>query len=282
MKGLTKNLGERPLRSALALLGACGLFYQANAQIITLTDNNSIAQIDTSSQAGMFNWSVQGQHELTQQWFWYGIGNGPVASIDRISAPSITLSGTRGVTALYTGNGFTVSIDYLLSGGTGVGVGQTAVSGIGETIRIINTSATTLPFHFYQYSDFDLGSPSGDSVVLGTNLRGLFNEAYQTDPSVGLTETVTTPGANHGEVGYWHTTLDRLNAGGPLTLNDVSSLPNTGDVTWALQWDLNIAPGGSVLISKDKFLSVMIVPEPSALAFIALGLGLVAFRRSKV
>jgi len=161
-----------------------------------------------------------------------------------------------------------------------VGPGQTAVSGLGETIRIINHSSTVLPFHFYQYSDFHLGGLSNSMVRLGTNLRGLFNEALQQDPNVALTETVTTPGANHGEVGFYRTTLDRLNGGGPLTLNDNAGPVGPGDVTWALEWDFNIAPGSSVLISKDKFLSVLI-PEPSAVAFVALGLALCVFRKPR-
>jgi len=38
-----------------------------------------------------------------------------------------------------------------------------------------------------------------------------------------------------------------------------------------LEWDLNIAPGGSAIISKDKYMDIVIVPEPSALALVGLG-----------
>lgn len=276
MKGHAVN------RTILSLLGAVGVICQSQAQIVTLTDNNSTAMINPSSQAGMFNWSVQGQNQLFQQWFWYGIGNNAVHSIDTISAPTISLSGTRGMTAVYSSQNFNLSIDYLLSGGSVLPVGGSAVAGIGETIRIINTSSTSLPFHFYQYSDFDLGGPGNDNVQLGLNLRGLYNEAMQSDPGVALTETVTTPGANRGEVDYYANTLNRLNGGGPVTLNNnVGPLPSPGDVTWALQWDFEIGPGGSVLISKDKFLNVLIVPEPSALAFVGLGLALFLCRKPR-
>ncbi len=67
----------------MLLAGTLGV----QAQIQTLTDNNSVAQINPNSQSGMFNWSVDGQNQLNQQWFWYRIGNTPEQSIDTISAP---------------------------------------------------------------------------------------------------------------------------------------------------------------------------------------------------
>src|SRR5215471_8029332 len=92
----------------------------AQAVVFTLADNNSVAQIDPTSQNGMFNWSVQGFNELYQQWFWYRVGDAPGTmqhSIDTISAPIVTLYGTREMTSTYTAPNFTLSIDYLLTGG---------------------------------------------------------------------------------------------------------------------------------------------------------------------
>jgi len=253
------------------------------AQIVTLTDGNSVAQIDPHSQAGMFNWSVQGFNQLYQQWFWYRVGDAAGAmqnSIDTIGTPVVSLYGTREMTSTYTAPNFTLSIDYLLTGGSFVGASQTANSDIGESIRIVNTSATSLVFHFFQYSDFDLGGPGNDAVQLGRNLRGQFNDAFQQDATAGLTETVTTPGASHGEVDYFSNTRTRLNTVANYTLNDTAGPVGTGDVTWALEWDLTIAPGASALISKDKYLSV-VVPEPSTLAVGGLGLILLALRRRR-
>lgn len=262
---------------ALGLLGAVG---QLPAQIVTLTDGNSVAHVDPYSSSGMYDWYVQGQNQLQQQWFWYGVGNGPVQSIDQIATPIITTTGTRGLTATYVNPGnFSVGIDYLLTGGSTVGVGQNAVSDISEAIKIVNLSGSTLSFHFYQYSHFNLGGLGQDTVELGKNLRGLFNEATQTSPGVALTETVTTPGANQGEVAPAGTTLATLTGGGVVNLGTGNVGPVSGDVTWALQWDLTIAPGATALISKDKYLSVVVVPEPSALALLGLGLGVVIFRR---
>jgi len=269
----------RALCSVVTSLACYQLTCQA--QVTTLTDGNSSASIDPYSQAGMFNWSVQGLNQLYQQWFWYRTDNGLQQSIDTIGTPNVQTYGPREMTSTYTGGNFTLSIDYLLTGGAVVGPGQMANSDIGESIRIVNTSASTLTFHFFQYSDFDLGGPGNDTVQLGRNLRGQFNDAYQQDPTAGLTETVTTPGASHGEVDYYANTRTRLNTIANYTLNDNATLPppgTPGDVTWALEWDLTIAPGGSALISKDKYLSV-IVPEPSTVAIGGLGLLLFALRR---
>lgn len=256
---------------ALALASALYLPWPLHATVTTLTDNNSVASIDPTSQAGLFNWAVQGQNQMYQQWFWYRLGTGNQHSIDTISAPSIVTSGTRQLSATYAANNFTLSIDYLLTGGSVVAPGQNANSAISETVRIQNTSASALDFHFFNYTDFDLGGAGGsDTVQLGRNPLGLFNDAYQQNTLAGSAETVTTPGANRGEADFWNNTLTRLNTIANYNLNNTTGPVGPGDVAWAFQWDLNIAPGGSAIISQDNYLSVM-VPEPSILALLALG-----------
>jgi hypothetical protein len=257
--------------AAIALLGLVGRCYSQ----IVLYDGNSTAAIDPFSQAGMFHWDIQGQNQLAQQWFWYGVGAGAVRSIDTISAPNIQpiSVGETKITYASAGN-YAVSVDYLLTGGPGAAPGQTASADIGESIRIMNLSGAVLPFHFYQYSHFNLNGGNSDVVQLGQNLHGLYNEAVQTaSGGSGLSETVTTPGANEGEVAPVGGTLAKLNGGGPVTLGPpfFSGPLGPGAVTWALQWDLLIAPGSYALISKDKYLSVLIIPEPSAFALLGFG-----------
>ena len=48
----------------------------------------------------------------------------------------------------------------------------------------------------------------------------------------------------------------------------------TDNPTWAFEWDFVIAAGSSVGISKDKYLQIQPIPEPSTAAlagFVALG-----------
>jgi hypothetical protein len=270
MNGLHKSvIGKVLLLSPVAaILALNGVVSESRAQIITMTDHNSVAQVNVSSQAGMFNWSVESQNQLAQQWFWYRVGNsGPQSSIDTISAPSVTQSTARTLSALYANATFSVRIDYALSGGA-LGSG---VSGMNETITINNLTGSALDYHFFQYSDFDLGgTQGGDTVQLGRNNQNLFNEAFQSKGGASLTETVdaaNTPGANHGEAALFNATLLKLNSGSPVTLSDTAG-PITGDATWALEWDVSIAPGQSFIISKTKNLTV---PEPSSFALLALG-----------
>jgi hypothetical protein len=143
---------------------------------------------------------------------------------------------------------------------------------VSESISITNGTASPLQFHFYQYSDFDLGGAGGDTVQLGKNLRGLFNEANQTDGIALLTETVVTPGANHGEAAFFNSTLLKLSDANTDNLNDNVGPVGPGDVTWAFQWDLTINPFSSVGITKDKYVQVQVVPEPSALALGSLAI----------
>ena len=266
------------MRSITLALAFLSLAVQSQAQIQNLSDNNSQALINPNSQAGMFSWTVDGQQQLFQQWFWYRIGpNNPESSIDTISAPLITRPDAKTAYITYGGaaNGYSVEVDYVLTGQS-PGSGQADVR---ESIRIHNFALTPLDFHFFQYSDFDLNNQvGGDTVTLGKDINGKFNEALQTKGASILSETEVTPGANHGETAFFNATLLKLNNPLPDTLNDNAGPTGPGDVTWALQWDTSIAAGGDFLISKQKFLQV---PEPSVLALISLGAVAYALHRRR-
>src|SRR5437763_11311154 len=130
-----KNL--RVVLLGLALLAVAG---QSQAQVV-LHDSNSTALIDPFTQAGMAHWAIQGQNELQQQWFWYGIGPGPVASIDTISPPLVTPKGPNEAIISYANPGFSVSVDYLLTGGSVLPAGGHANADISESIKIVNLTA---------------------------------------------------------------------------------------------------------------------------------------------
>ncbi len=248
-----------------------------NAQIITLSDQNSLAQINVSSSAGMFNWSVDGQNQLNQQWFWLAVGNGGPTAINNLGPVSVTTASSRSLAAVYDNGSYGVEIDYLLTGSPLF----TGHSDIGESISLYNHSGSAKTFHFYQYSDFNLdGNAGGDTITLQRNLRGNFYLADQQRPTATLSETVVTPGANHGEAALAGVTLAKLNGGLPVTLSDNLGTVGPGDVTWAFEWDVTVADGGSFLISKDKALTIH-VPEASSLTMLSLGLAGVVVRRQR-
>jgi hypothetical protein len=256
-------------RRCAGLIIAIVVCATGHAAPVILTDGNSSAQIFSDSQAGMNSWIVEGQNQLAHQWFWYRIGANPEQSIDTIGIPVVvTTLGTRGMTATYANPQFSLQIDYLLTGG----VAGSGVSDIAETIKIQNLTGAYLDFHFFQYSDFNLGGTAGnDTLQLSQNIAGKYNDAVQYDAGVAFSETVTAPGANHGEAAFAGITLAKLNNGVADNLSDASG-PLNGDVTWAFQWDFSIAPGSSKIISKDKYLEVLVIPEPTSVVFGALGL----------
>ncbi len=288
-QSLTRK-GTSSLRLAAAVAVVClGIVWQSQGQgapvpiLVTLNDANSSAQIAANTQQGMFNWTVDGINQLNQQWFWYRIGTtGPEASINSISAPAITQPGANVATISYANALFSVSSTYTLRGG----LAGSGASDIGESVVINNLSGAVLNLHFFQYSDFSLGgTPQNDFTALSRSMiTGLYNEAAVWDANLVLTENVDTtasPGANHGEVAPIGVTLISLNDGSPTTLSDVAGPLGPGHYTWAFEWDLNIAVGDSIIISKDKNIQAALIPEPSALGLVLVGLGVFCRRMSR-
>src|SRR6266446_6546710 len=149
---------------AAIVLALQALVFQSQGQI-TLSDGNSVAHLDPGSQAGMYYWAVLNspdtyQNQLNKQWFWYRVGTtGPEASIDTLTllTPSQPTANHVTMTYLDTLGRFNLTIDYLLTGGTPT----SGTADIAENIRINNTSGAPLNYHFFQYSDFDMGGDGG-------------------------------------------------------------------------------------------------------------------------
>jgi len=259
--------------AVLAVSGVLFLPASGVAQVYTMTDGGSSATVNVNSSAGMSDWTVNNQNQLNQQWFWYRTDNGIAQPINTISAASVQtyyngVGGVNEVTATYQNAQLTLTIDYYLTGG-GVGSGN---ADLAENISVVNNTGSALNLNFYQYSDFNLlGSGANDSIqIFGS--PGSYNFAQQMTGGTAIGEVVVAPNANYAEAAYAGQTLAELNGTANLTLNDTTSA-GPGDVTWALQWGSTIGAGQEYDISKDKSLSIEVVPEPSTVAFIALGLG---------
>ena len=280
---------KRSLGASLLVTGLLCVPAKGTAQNITMTDGGSTATINPGNgtgNLGMNNWSVLNQNQLAQQWFWYSVNGAAAQPINNIGGMTHNLNGLNDLTLGYANGQLSVNIEYVLSGnGTGSGSAD-----LQEYITVLNTGSQSLNLTFYQYSNFNLLGNNQNSVHIagipfnaGDPFSG-YTGAQQTTGGPGgngLAEVIDAPYANYAEAALLGQTLGNLNGPSYYTLND-NTTAGPGDVTWAFQWNTDpLAPGASLNITKDKGLSIQIVPEPTTLVFIALGgsaLGLV-FRR---
>jgi hypothetical protein len=246
---------------------------RAEAANLTVSDGNSSFTVDDASAAGMHTWIVDGVDQMFQQWFWYRIGSvGGEHSIDDLSAAVSTVSEDLNVVRIvYSSGGLTIRTQYTLQGGAN----GSQQSDIAESITITNETGAALDFHFFQYSDFDLCGAIGGQTVTFVNA----NTVDQTGGGCNLSETVVTPAASHHQASGFNSLVAALEDGSPTILSDNAGF-GPGDATWAFQWDVLIANGGSFQISKDKNLRAAI-PEPASLFLLGSGLlgGLKTLRR---
>lgn len=268
---LAENLFSGPIRRfrpiALPLLLST-LAVPAFAAPASLSDGNSSISVDPSTSHILTGWLVDGKNQLSMQSFWYRVGAiggesalGTLALVDQVQASSSSLY------VKYANGQFSVETTYSLVGGAD----GSGTANLSQQVKITNLSGSSLDFHFFQYSDFDLtGTSAGDTVQMGQNLQGNFNEALQTKAGGSLVDTVFTRGGTHGQAALFPTILNSLNDGSPTILNGNAG-PTTGDATWAVQWDQVIAAGGSLLIGIDNNIQLIPVPEPSAAALIPFG-----------
>jgi hypothetical protein len=273
---LLKRHIVKPVNVAMAcVLGVLCIPVLAMAQV-TITEENSTVNIVTNSQAGMNSWTIDGHNVLDQQWFWYRLDGDPTGqhSIDTLPA-TYSGSGSDVVTATYTVPAFTLTIKYTLLGSpSGDGT-----SDLGISFKVKNTSGTSTNFHFFEYSNFVLGTGPSDTVqFLNSNAVSQVGSLGSVYENTAVTGGSGSPAPMHHEADVVFNTLNKLNAGSPQILND-STNAGPGDVTWAFEWDLPINPGATSQFSKDINI---VVPEPSTVALVGASLiSLLAMRRRR-
>lgn len=251
---------------AMLMMFSLGGISSVGADTVTMTNGNSTVLFDTATSAGMNSWTVDNIDMLYQQSFWYRIGNSSAeANISTLPVSYSVgnyLGGTNNLLTLsYNTNGnFTIDVVYTLLGGSA----NSGVSDIGEQIRIKNNGSSPLDFHFFQYSDFDLGGNANDTVLINDGSKvSVWDSLY------AMSETVATPDASRWEANTFANTLNALEDMSATNLN-MNKGPYTGDVTWAYQWDFTLNADGSYIISKDKRIGQ--VPEPATMILFGLGL----------
>jgi MYXO-CTERM domain-containing protein len=186
-------------------------------------------------------------------------------------------SSANSATITYSTAAFDLSIQYLLTGGSG----GSGLADLNEDIAIVNNSGGVLDFHIFQYSDFNLeGTAGGDNVLLFPS-SSPFQLAYQWEATTGLSESIVqnNPFADGGEVGFTPSIVSKLSDGNTDNLSGAAGPVGPGDVSFAFQWDFSIADGDTKTISKLKNLNINVVPEPTSAALGLLGLGFLVARR---
>jgi len=227
---------------------------QANADTVFLRDGNSFIAINFETQLGTFVWTVDGLNQIFQQWFWFRIGDtGGETSIDNLVLVSSNVSEDEKIleVSFTDEEDLTVDVTWELEGEFD-GSGKSTLF---ETIVITNVGDTEMNMHFFQYTDFDVEGPQGDTVeIIPPNI------ARQTDGLIS--ETIVSPDPTHFEVAEFGEDRGiirmRLNDNMPTTLLDIAGpLPADDDDegvdgTWAFQWDVVIPAGESLTIEKKK------------------------------
>jgi hypothetical protein len=276
VKKFMTGSGVATLSAALVTAAFVFLPGKSMAQNYSLSDGGSTATLNLGAgtgNLGMNSWTVlNGQNQLNQQWFWYSVNGGAPQPINTIGGLSTAYNGANDLTVTYQNSLLSVNVDYTLNG-NGASSGSADIM---EYIWIDNVSSDPLNISFFQYSNFNLLQNNNNTVSINGS-PGAYTGAFQstgTPGGTGIAEVILTPNASHGETALVPTTLNELNDPANLNFNlSDNTSPVTGNVSWAFQWDDNLAPGTEEDISKDKGLKVMTVPEPSTVAIIALGAG---------
>ncbi len=290
---LRKNSGKYVRNSILiAAAFTAGTMLASGARAASISDGNRSLTINPADPTQPFisQWIVDGVDQ-------YGgspagsenISLAAGAGTSPINAFSVTSSSfADGIASLnYQGNGFTVGVKEILTGGNA----GSGASGINETITINNTGtvATALqgtpspdsladqPLTFQLSDLINLnvnGTPNNDTLTLSPGTGT--NTADQTDPSGAHVNVTFTP------------TPDSLNTINPSTSTLGGLGPVTGDAAFLAQYSITLDAGDSAIISINENLTGGVTPPApaiplpnSASASLATltGLGLIAFAK---
>ncbi|MGD0390474.1 MAG: hypothetical protein ABSC42_16135 [Tepidisphaeraceae bacterium] len=249
----------------------------SNAANIVLTDGNSAVTINPTGPAGVENWSINGQNQLSQEWFWIRTGStGGQSNIETLGAPSVTLYDTTGDgqndTAMLTygsSHGLQITVTYGLTGGQA----GSKTSDLADVIEIANDGTSPQAFHFFEYANFNLGDlASGQAVTIS---QGSGSDTATDVGNGWQVQTVVSPASSEFEANDYPSLFDSISSSTTAcTLSDAST-STVGDGEWGFEWDMTLKAGGSCVISGDQNVvqhSITPVPEPASNPIAVLGL----------
>jgi hypothetical protein len=277
-----KGLGNRPspltsfLGGTFFLLLLAGMGIRSDAKIYSIANGNSSFQVndstDGSTSASMASWLVDNVNQVNQEWFYYRIGSTgqeyPIENLSSGSPSSASVDGTT-LTLTYANSSYSAVVKYSMNTANAWGSGK---SQIGVGVNFFNNTGSSQPVHLFEYDNFDLTAGS-DAQSMAMSRSGNHIALSQTLGSYSYANSiiggsVTTP--IEFQVAAASTILSSLTDNSTTTLVGPNSAGPIANVAGAIEWDaLNLASGSSLQLSETLSLQV---PEPSALALIALGL----------
>jgi archaellin len=104
--------------AAASILGVSGL-QPAQAANVVLNSGNSSVTINSASSAGVQDWTINGQNQINQEWFWFSIGNQTGQTpLNDLGTPKTKKEGGDTVVLTYpSDDGIQVTLTYSLNGG---------------------------------------------------------------------------------------------------------------------------------------------------------------------
>jgi hypothetical protein len=242
--------------------------------------DTSVVQVNLTAGNGYVpSWKVNGVEMLSQQVFYFSVGNNlPASSIDTMPLSLVGTNLGGGIFGTYAANGISIKPTFTLSSGVN-GDGSIYFT-LAENIVVKNTSTTNQTINFFQYSRFSLGNPSGNQTV---NMTGSGTQFFVTQQTDGGTYPALQDSYQVNSLTA--TTIRQATTGGALFGPFIGTTPLDNSTFYVSGTGADYAFETSATLAKNQSFQIsefqtIIVPEPSSVTLALSGmLALVLLRR---
>jgi hypothetical protein len=218
----------------------------SHAAIITLTNQNSLVQINDTSSAGQINWFVDGTNNLSQRWFWISVNGAAPVAVDTLSAPTVAVQSANSVTLSYSNPALAkVDLTFTLLGQALGTLGADLAVQAGVT----NNTGAPATVRLFEYANFDLNNAAANDYLSFRNA----NYIQQSKGVSVITQDTVISSFQGWQAGAPATVLAAV------TTNTLTNTPligdsaGPGDESWAVRWNRNLAGfGGAFTVSNDE------------------------------